>query len=82
MNLNLLKSFLALMAFLPVALCLTINTPATLVECQPTSITWSGATSPVYVAVLKGGDTSSEALKQLGEVPSGNSVTWMVRSDG
>jgi hypothetical protein len=65
---------------LPVALCLTINTPASLVECQPTSITWSGATSPVYVAVLKGGDTSSEALKQLGEVPSGSSVTWMVRS--
>ncbi len=72
------NTILAITALLPLAQALTVFTPATLTECIPAAITWSGATSPVYVSILKGGDTADAALEQLGQVPSGNTATWRV----
>ncbi len=72
------RFFLAAPAMLAIASALTVNTPATLTTCQPAAITWTGAQNPVYVSILKGGDATSAALENLGEVPTGSSATWIV----
>jgi hypothetical protein len=71
-------TILAIIALLPLTQAFTVYTPATLTECLPAAISWTGATSPVYVSILKGGNTVDPALEQLGEVPSGSMVTWRV----
>ncbi|WVQ78306.1 hypothetical protein IAT38_000391 [Cryptococcus sp. DSM 104549] len=57
---------------------LSINTPASLVECQPVSLSWSGGSgSPYYLAINKGGDSTSAALENLDSADS-SPVTWTV----
>ncbi|KAK6903020.1 hypothetical protein I203_108281 [Kwoniella mangroviensis CBS 8507] len=57
---------------------LTINTPASLIECQPTSITFSGgSSSPYYLSILPGGQASASALENLPDATS-SPVTWTV----
>ncbi|WWC61079.1 uncharacterized protein I303_103657 [Kwoniella dejecticola CBS 10117] len=57
---------------------LTINTPASLIECQPTSITFSGGSaSPYYLSILPGGQASAAALENLPNADS-SPVTWTV----
>ncbi|SCZ98831.1 BZ3500_MvSof-1268-A1-R1_Chr3-1g05649 [Microbotryum saponariae] len=58
---------------------LLINTPTSLIECQPYAVTWSGGTAPYYVSVLPGGQLSATALTTLGEQPTTSTTyTWTV----
>ncbi|KIK82605.1 hypothetical protein PAXRUDRAFT_832173 [Paxillus rubicundulus Ve08.2h10] len=54
----------------------TINTPANVVECQPTLISWSGGAPPYYLSILPGGSPTAAALEDLGQQNS-TSVTWI-----
>ncbi|KAG2036941.1 hypothetical protein BDR03DRAFT_865152 [Suillus americanus] len=62
----------------------TINTPANVVECQPTLLTWTGGTGelfehPVlrpYFSILPGASPNGVALEDLGQQNS-TSVTWV-----
>ncbi|WWC61818.1 uncharacterized protein I303_104403 [Kwoniella dejecticola CBS 10117] len=56
---------------------LTISTPASLIQCQPALLSWTGGTAPYYLAVIPGGQPSAAALQDLGE-QQGNSLTWTV----
>ncbi|WRT66315.1 uncharacterized protein IL334_003270 [Kwoniella shivajii] len=56
---------------------LTIQTPASLITCQPALLSWTGGQSPYYLAVIPGGEPSAAALQDLGE-QTGNSLTWTV----
>jgi len=53
----------------------TINTPANVVECQPTLITWSGGVAPYFLSILPGGSPTAAALEDLGQMNT-TSVTW------
>ncbi|WVQ69994.1 hypothetical protein V866_008248 [Kwoniella sp. B9012] len=68
----------ALSTLVAAANALTINTPASLIECQPTSITFSGgSSSPYYLSILPGGQASASALENLPDADS-SPVTWTV----
>ncbi|ODO03326.1 hypothetical protein L198_02171 [Cryptococcus wingfieldii CBS 7118] len=60
-----------------VATALTINSPASLIECQPTSLSWSDGTSPYYLAIIHGGEVSSSAYESFDAVDS-SPYTWTV----
>ncbi|TYJ57214.1 hypothetical protein B9479_002129 [Cryptococcus floricola] len=59
------------------ATALTINSPASLIECQPTSLSWSDGTSPYYLAIIHGGEVSSSAYESFDAVDS-SPYTWTV----
>ncbi|WWD15958.1 hypothetical protein CI109_100382 [Kwoniella shandongensis] len=56
---------------------LSVNTPASLIECQPASLSWTATTAPYYIAFLPGGQVSAAALEQLSPVQSAP-YTWTV----
>jgi hypothetical protein len=51
---SLKASVLLFVALVAGAQALTINTPASIVECQPVQLSWSNGTAPYYLAVLPG----------------------------
>ncbi|CAE7215251.1 unnamed protein product [Rhizoctonia solani] len=55
----------------------SINTPASLVQCQPTQLSWIATNTPVYISIIPGGNASAPALVDLGQ-QSGTSMTWAV----
>ncbi|KAL5634669.1 hypothetical protein ACGC1H_002644 [Rhizoctonia solani] len=55
----------------------SINTPSSLVQCQPTQLTWNASNTPVYISIIPGGNASAPALMDLGQ-QSGTSMTWSV----
>ncbi|WVW84783.1 hypothetical protein I302_106818 [Kwoniella bestiolae CBS 10118] len=57
---------------------ITVNTPPSLVQCQPASLSWSGGTGPYIVAVIPGGQPTAAALKTISDSESGTSLTWTV----
>ncbi|KAG9314882.1 hypothetical protein JVU11DRAFT_3984 [Chiua virens] len=69
--------FTALIAAVPAALGLTVNTPGNVVECQPTQISWSGGTGPFYLSLEPAGQTSATPLMTF-PTQNGNSYTWTV----
>ncbi|KAF8921145.1 hypothetical protein CPB85DRAFT_1556174 [Mucidula mucida] len=50
---------------------LVVNTPLSLTECQPVSLSWSGGTRPFFP------DSNGAVLKEFGQV-GGTSLTWVV----
>ncbi|KAH7341547.1 hypothetical protein B0J17DRAFT_647061 [Rhizoctonia solani] len=56
---------------------LTINTPASLVQCQPAQITWTAANSPVFLSIIPAGQPGATPLYDFGQ-QTGSSVTWIV----
>ncbi|KAF9238491.1 hypothetical protein BU15DRAFT_75186 [Melanogaster broomeanus] len=71
-------AFASLALFVAGALAqFTINTPANVVECQPTLLSWSGGVSPYYLrqVILPGASPNGAALEDLGEMNT-TSVTW------
>ncbi|KAI6025720.1 hypothetical protein F5J12DRAFT_809975 [Pisolithus orientalis] len=73
------STFAAVALFVAAALAqstLTINTPANVVECEPTLITWSGGTPPYFLSILPGATPNGAALENLGQQNS-TSVTWV-----
>ncbi|CAE6429646.1 unnamed protein product [Rhizoctonia solani] len=69
-------SFLALVAA-AVAQSLVINTPASVVQCQPAQITWTATNTPVFVSIIPGGQPGAAALQDFGQ-QAGSSLTWTV----
>ncbi|WWD04970.1 hypothetical protein V865_003041 [Kwoniella europaea PYCC6329] len=57
---------------------ITVNTPASLVQCQPAAISWTGGTGPYIISVIPGGQPSAAALETINDNESGNSLTWTV----
>ncbi|KAM0751472.1 hypothetical protein T439DRAFT_355391 [Meredithblackwellia eburnea MCA 4105] len=55
----------------------TINTPTSLVECQPASLTWSGGSAPYWVSIVRGNSNGKDILFQFPSTQS-TSVTWIV----
>lgn len=56
---------------------LVIQSPASLVECQPALLSFSGGSAPYYISVLPGGQSTAAALEQFPQ-QSGNTYTWTV----
>lgn len=57
----------------------TVNTPSSLVQCQPAAITWSGASSQgsVYLSVIQGQTVGSTPLVSFApQSGSSGSLTW------
>ncbi|CAO1630791.1 unnamed protein product [Parajaminaea phylloscopi] len=55
---------------------LTVNTPTTLIECQPVQLSWSGGTAPYFPRITEGGNTAN-TLKTF-DTQSGTTLTWRV----
>ncbi|OJA18174.1 hypothetical protein AZE42_05302 [Rhizopogon vesiculosus] len=69
--------FAALVSVVPAAYALTVNTPANVVECQPTMFTWSGGQEPYYLTLIPGGQSTAAAIKSF-PTQTGTSYTWNV----
>ncbi|ORY76282.1 hypothetical protein BCR35DRAFT_353438 [Leucosporidium creatinivorum] len=54
----------------------TVNSPASLIECQPTLLSWTATTSPYYLSIIEDGDASNIA-ENLGTFTN-TSYTWTV----
>ncbi|CAE6466825.1 unnamed protein product [Rhizoctonia solani] len=76
-----LTSFLAFIAVVLAQGDPSINTPSSLVQCQPAQLTWNASNTPVYISIIPGGNASAPALMDLGR-QSGTSTTWNVNITG
>jgi len=56
---------------------LRIETPTSLIECQPAKLMWTGGTAPYYPAVIPGGQPAAAALKTFPQT-SDTTITWTV----
>lgn len=54
----------------------SVNTPATLIQCQPIQISWTGGQAPYFPRVTRGGQPN-DILKFFPE-QTGTSLTWTV----
>jgi len=55
---------------------LTVNTPPSVVQCQPTQLSWSGGTGPYFLSFIPAGQPSAPAIKQF-PTQTGNTFTWV-----
>ncbi|KAF9791019.1 hypothetical protein BJ322DRAFT_1039267 [Thelephora terrestris] len=67
----------ALISLVPAVLGLTINTPGSVVQCQPVLLTWSGGTPPYYLSLIPAGQVSAPALETF-PTQNGTQLTWTV----
>ncbi|WVQ65037.1 uncharacterized protein L199_003207 [Kwoniella botswanensis] len=72
------KNLILAAALVGQAYGLTINTPASLVQCQPASITFADGTAPYILAVIPGGEVSSAAIETIEDSATSSPVTWTV----
>ncbi|KAJ7127038.1 hypothetical protein C8R44DRAFT_112400 [Mycena epipterygia] len=72
-------SLVAAAIAIPVVHALTINTPtaSTVVVCEPLQLAWSGGTSPYFLIIIPGGDTSGSVLKTF-DTTNSTAITWTV----
>ncbi|WWD18557.1 hypothetical protein CI109_103010 [Kwoniella shandongensis] len=57
---------------------MTVNTPPSIVVCQPAALSWTGGQGPYIVAIIPGGQASAAALETVNDNVSGNTITWKV----
>ncbi|KAJ3776068.1 hypothetical protein FB446DRAFT_842698 [Lentinula raphanica] len=69
--------FVAAVAVIPSVRGLTVNTPSSLIVCQPSSLSWSDGTPPYYLSILPGGEISASALKTF-DSTNATQYTWTV----
>ncbi|KAJ3744311.1 hypothetical protein DFH05DRAFT_1460426 [Lentinula detonsa] len=74
---KLFAAIFAVASIAPDVLALTVNTPSSLITCEPTLLSWSGGTAPYYLSILPGGETSSSALKTF-DSTNATEYTWTV----
>ncbi|KAG9092402.1 hypothetical protein FRC07_011675, partial [Ceratobasidium sp. 392] len=55
----------------------TVATPASIVQCQPVQLSWSGGTAPYFPSIIPGSQPGAAALKEFPSQP-GTSLTWTV----
>ncbi|WWC88054.1 uncharacterized protein L201_002957 [Kwoniella dendrophila CBS 6074] len=72
------KNIILAAALVGQAYGLTINTPASLVQCQPASISFSEGTAPYILAVIPGGQVSAAAIETLSSDLTTAPYTWNV----
>ncbi|WOO84473.1 uncharacterized protein LOC62_06G007992 [Vanrija pseudolonga] len=65
------------LALLSSAAALTVNSPASLVQCQPVQLSWSAGTPPYYPAVIPAGQPSAQALVTFPQQDT-TVATWVV----
>ncbi|KAI0303819.1 hypothetical protein B0F90DRAFT_1816081 [Multifurca ochricompacta] len=72
-----MKSFVVLSAIITLASALTVNTPVSVVVCEPLQITWSpeGAVSPFYLSIVPAGQPTANAIKRFPR-QDGTSYIW------
>ncbi|KAI9440046.1 hypothetical protein H4582DRAFT_1571495 [Lactarius indigo] len=72
-----MNPFVLLTAFIALASALTVNTPASVVTCEPLKLTWdaAGSKSPFFLSIFPAGQPGVDALKQF-PPQDGNSYTW------
>jgi hypothetical protein len=56
---------------------LVVHSPATLVACQTTLLSWGGGTGPYRLSVIRGGQAHEDPLRDFGEI-STQALTWSV----
>ncbi|WVN85095.1 uncharacterized protein L203_100237 [Cryptococcus depauperatus CBS 7841] len=78
MNFKSLFATLAVLATTVLGADLTVNSPPSLVVCQPAQLAWTGGQGPYIIAVIPGGQPSAAALETLSDSANGNSITWKV----
>ncbi|CAE6487223.1 unnamed protein product [Rhizoctonia solani] len=55
----------------------SINSPASVVQCQPVQLSWTATKEPVYIAIIPGGQPGAAPLKDFGQQPPGTkTMTW------
>jgi len=55
----------------------TIDTPSSLVTCQPTLLHWENGVAPYYLTIIPGNEPTAAPLKTFGEL-DGTQITWLV----
>ncbi|TFK40310.1 hypothetical protein BDQ12DRAFT_680711 [Crucibulum laeve] len=68
---------ITLVPFLLRIASMTINTPTSVVLCQPVLFTWSDGVAPFYLSLIPGGKVSAPALVSFDPL-STNTKTWNV----
>ncbi|CAE6345867.1 unnamed protein product [Rhizoctonia solani] len=57
----------------------SINSPASVVQCQPIQLSWTATKEPVYISIIPGGQPGAAPLHDFGAQPAGTkSLTWTV----
>jgi|ERR1711939_684602 len=74
---------LSLAAIVSQVMALVVNSPPTLIQCQPAAITWSeGPGGDVFLSVIEGGNPASAALVSFDtQNGASGSYTWTVDLD-
>ncbi|KAF8149850.1 hypothetical protein B0H34DRAFT_163995 [Crassisporium funariophilum] len=67
---------IALVSLAPGIFSLTVNTPSSMVECQPQLFTWTDGTPPYYLTIIPGGQASAAPIKSF-DTQNGNSITYL-----
>ncbi|KAG9026568.1 hypothetical protein FRB95_008690 [Tulasnella sp. JGI-2019a] len=57
---------------------LTVDTPVNVVQCQPTTLNWSGGTGPYNVFVLPGRQPNAVSIESTISAVPATSLTWGV----
>ncbi|ETW83071.1 hypothetical protein HETIRDRAFT_450757 [Heterobasidion irregulare TC 32-1] len=73
-----MKSFAivaSLVAIVPAVLGLTVDTPASVVQCQPIQFTWHDGTPPYYLSLIPANQPSAAAIKSF-PTQTGTTYTW------
>ncbi|KEP46754.1 putative transmembrane protein [Rhizoctonia solani 123E] len=55
----------------------TVATPASVVQCQPAQLSWSGGQAPYFPSIIPGSQPGAAALKEFPSQP-GTSLVWTV----
>ncbi|TRM65116.1 hypothetical protein BD626DRAFT_490968 [Schizophyllum amplum] len=71
-----MKFLVAAASLIAAVQALTINTPASLTVCQPSLLSWADGSTPYFLTILPGGQTSG-ALKTFDQTDA-TSITWNV----
>ncbi|EIM90919.1 uncharacterized protein STEHIDRAFT_118131 [Stereum hirsutum FP-91666 SS1] len=75
-----MKSFTAIAALVAVVPALVsadllVNTPTSVVQCEPAQFTWQDGTPPYFLTLIPAGQPSASPLKDFG-TQTGTSYTW------
>ncbi|CAE6392924.1 unnamed protein product [Rhizoctonia solani] len=57
----------------------SINSPASVVQCQPVQLSWTATKEPVWISVIEGGKPGSLPIEDFGQqTPGTKTLTWLV----
>jgi len=56
----------------------SINTPVSVVTCQPAAITFTGTAAPFTISIIPGNQVGAAALETIGTPAAAGSLTWNV----